>query len=123
GRSTLDTALLELEGKARQMADRLEEHDSATTSLALSRLREQFGVQEVVLFSSSGRVIAAASSSYERLVPRLPSAAMQQQLRAAGQYAAIEDATLDDESRTGPASLAPTANDAHLYRLRVIVAL
>ncbi|HVL09206.1 MAG TPA: PAS domain-containing sensor histidine kinase [Burkholderiaceae bacterium] len=123
GRSTLDTALLELESKARQMAGRLEENDSATASLALSRLREQFGVQEAVLFSSNGRVIAAASSSYERLVPRLPSAAMQQQLRAAGQYSAIEDATLDDDNLTGPASSAPAANDAHLYRLRVIIAL
>ena len=123
GRSTLDTDLLDLEGKARQMAGRLEEDDSATASLTLSRLREQFGVQEAVLFSSSGRVLAAASSSYERLVPRLPSAAMQQQLRAAGQYAAIEDASLNDDNLTGPPTAAPTPNDGHLYRLRVIVAL
>lgn len=122
GRSTLDTALAGLENKARQMAARLEDDDGATTSLTLSRLREQFGVQEVVLFSASGRVIAAASSSYDRLVPRLPSAAVQQQLRAAGHYAAIEDATLDPYDG-GAAPSQPAPNDEHLYRLRVIVVL
>ncbi len=120
GRSTLDTALTDLEAKARQMADQIDEGDGATASLALNRLREQFGVQEATLFTSSGRIVAAASSTYERLVPRLPSAALQQQLRVSGNYAAIEDASLDDDVVAGAAQ-APPESDTHLYRLRVIV--
>ncbi|AOY92291.1 PAS domain-containing sensor histidine kinase [Cupriavidus sp. USMAA2-4] len=114
GRSTIDSALADLQGKARQMADQLTGSASMATSLQLNRLREQYGVREAAIFTGSGRVIATASNNYASLVPDLPSGMLAEQARLAGGYAAVEGgsdaSSKDDESD-------------HLYVLRVIIPL
>ena len=79
GRSTIDSALADLQGKARQMADQLTGSASMATSLQLNRLREQYGVREAAIFTGSGRVIATASNNYASLVPDLPSGMLAEQ--------------------------------------------
>ncbi|WP_059410941.1 sensor histidine kinase [Cupriavidus basilensis] len=119
GRSTIDSALSDLQGKARLMADQLTSSSSVATSLQLNRLREQYGVQEAAIFTGSGRVIATASSNYASLVPDLPSGVLAEQARLAGGYAAVEGGT--DPAVDGRQ---PERTDvSHLYRLRVIVPL
>ncbi|MGO4327721.1 PAS domain-containing sensor histidine kinase [Cupriavidus sp. 2TAF22] len=120
GRSTIDSALSDLQGKARLMADQLTSSSNVATSLQLNRLREQYGVQEAAIFTGSGRVIATASSSYASLVPDLPSGVLAEQARLAGGYAAVEGGTDPAVDGHHP----PERTDAsHLYRLRVIVPL
>lgn len=120
GRSTIDSALSDLQGKARLMADQLTSSSNVATSLQLNRLREQYGVQEAAIFTGSGRVIATASTNYASLVPDLPSAVLAEQARLAGGYAAVEGGT--DPAVDGHHQ--PERSDGnHLYRLRVIVPL
>ncbi|CAG9173770.1 Adaptive-response sensory-kinase SasA [Cupriavidus laharis] len=119
GRSTIDSALADLQGKARLMAEQLSGPSGMATSLQLNRLREQYGVQEAAIFTGSGRVLATASSSYATLVPDLPSGVLAEQARLAGGYAAVEgglDPSADGNRREH-------IDSSHLYRLRVIIPL
>lgn len=119
GRSTIDSQLADLQGKARLMADQLTGSTGMATSLQLNRLREQYGVQEAAIFTGSGRVLATASSSYASLVPDLPSGVLAEQARMAGGYAAVEGGT-DPSTGDKPQ---PNVDSSHLYRLRVIIPL
>ncbi len=119
GRSTIDSALADLQGKARLMAEQLSGPSGIATSLQLNRLREQYGVQEAAIFTGSGRVLATASSSYASLVPDLPSGVLAEQARLAGGYAAVEGGTDPTVDGNG----AERVDSSHLYRLRVIIPL
>jgi nitrogen fixation/metabolism regulation signal transduction histidine kinase len=119
GRSTIDSALADLQGKARLMAEQLSGPSSIATSLQLNRLREQYGVQEAAIFTGSGRVLATASSSYATLVPDLPSGVLAEQARLAGGYAAVEGGTDPSVDGNRPERI----DSSHLYRLRVIIPL
>lgn len=119
GRSTIDGALADLQGKARLMAEQLSGPSGIATSLQLNRLREQYGVQEAAIFTGSGRVLATASSSYATLVPDLPSGLLAEQARLAGGYAAVEGGTDASVDGNRPERI----DSSHLYRLRVIIPL
>jgi len=119
GRSTIDSQLADLQGKARLMADQLTGASGMATSLQLNRLREQYGVQEAAIFTGSGRVLATASSSYASLVPDLPSGVLAEQARMAGGYAAVEGGTDPSTSDKPPVNV----DSNHLYRIRVIIPL
>lgn len=119
GRSTIDSALADVQDKARLMADQLTGASGIATSLQLNRLREQYGVQEAAIFTGSGRVIATASSDYASLVPDLPSGMLAEQARLAGGYAAVEGGLETGQDRPGR----DRGDSSHLYRLRVIVPL
>jgi len=125
GRSTVESALADQQAKARQMADQIintPASSSTPTSLQLTRLREQYGVQEADIFTGSGRVIATASNSYASLVPDLPSSMLAEQAKATGVYAVVEGGT--DAGSDAPAErLRPQPDSSHLYRLRVIIPL
>ncbi|RZT38401.1 sensor histidine kinase [Cupriavidus agavae] len=118
GRSTIDSQLADLQGKARLMADQLTGASGMATSLQLNRLREQYGVQEAAIFTGSGRVLATASSSYASLVPDIPSGVLAEQARMAGGYAAVEGGT-DPSAGEKPVNI----DSSHLYRIRVIIPL
>ncbi|QYY31579.1 MULTISPECIES: sensor histidine kinase [Cupriavidus] len=120
GRSTIDSALADLQGKARLMAEQLSGPSGMATSLQLNRLREQYGVQEAAIFTGSGRVLATASSNYASLVPDLPSGVLAEQARLAGGYAAVEGGTDPSVDGNHPD---PRVDSSHLYRLRVIIPL
>lgn len=119
GRSTIDSQLADLQGKARLMADQLMGASGMATSLQLNRLREQYGIQEAAIFTGSGRVLATASSSYAALVPDIPSGVLAEQARMAGGYAAVEGGT----DPTGADKAPVTIDSSHLYRIRVIIPL
>jgi len=85
--SALDQMLAEMQGKARTMALELADRPPAQQVVLLNRLREQAGVQEAVIVSAGGRVIASASGDVSRLVPELPSP---QKLRPARGYSSVD---------------------------------
>jgi nitrogen fixation/metabolism regulation signal transduction histidine kinase len=80
GRATLDTLAIDLGNKTRQAATQLSETPEASAGLALERLRDQLSVDDVVLWSASGHMIASAGTSRFLINPERPSV---QQLRSA----------------------------------------
>jgi nitrogen fixation/metabolism regulation signal transduction histidine kinase len=90
GRTALDSMLGDLRGRARVMAFELSDLPASQQPPALERLREQARVDEAMLLSSGGSLIAGASRERSRLVLDTPTAAVVRQARQAREYAAIE---------------------------------
>lgn len=89
GRSALDSLLDDLSEKARGMAIDLAEQSEAQRRLTLSRLREQNGVQFAALFTTTGRLLATATSDISSFMPPQPTAEQLRQARGRG-YREIE---------------------------------
>lgn len=109
GRAALDSQLAQLDARARSMTPDLSNTPDPEIAGVLTRLRETNGSIDVMVFTTSGRLIAFSTDNLGTLLPPLPPAAVLNQLRTARGYSAADS---DD----------PTANlgDAGL-RLRVIV--
>lgn len=84
GQSTLDIMLHDLEDKAENMATSLSLQGSTTHVSALNDLREKSGVQDAVLLTAQGRIVAFSSSDSISFLPELPSV---EQLRKSRQRA------------------------------------
>jgi nitrogen fixation/metabolism regulation signal transduction histidine kinase len=80
GRVTLETLANDLATKSRASASLLADVPDVSAALPLERTREQLGASDVMLWSASGRLIAAAGQSRYDLNPQRPSP---QQLRNA----------------------------------------
>ena len=83
GRAALDSQLADLDARARSMAVELNRNTDVGVSLALTRLREANGVQEAMVFTGSGRMVAFSTNQYGQLLPAMPPAAVMNQLRVA----------------------------------------
>jgi nitrogen fixation/metabolism regulation signal transduction histidine kinase len=90
GQSAIDQMLAELHAKARAMALELADRSPGEQVILLNRLREQAGVQEAVIVSSGGRVLASASEDVTRLLPELPTPQTLRQARAGRGYTAVD---------------------------------
>jgi nitrogen fixation/metabolism regulation signal transduction histidine kinase len=92
GRSVLDSLLDDLAEKGRTMALDLGDQSEAQRRLALSRLRETSGVQYAAIFSTSGQLLATATSDLGSSMPAQPSLDKLRQARAGRGYREIESA-------------------------------
>ncbi|RSE90667.1 sensor histidine kinase [Achromobacter aegrifaciens] len=90
GRAALDSLLADLDARARSMAMELNRSSDSGVTLALTRLREANGVQEAMVFTGSGRMIAFSTSQYGQLLPAMPPSTVMNQLRLARGYSAAE---------------------------------
>ena len=99
GQQAIDQMLVELQAKARAMALELADRPAAQPMVLLNRLREQGGVQEAVVVTGSGKLLASASEDLSRLLPELPSAQSLRQARVNRGH------TLVDTPPGGPLSL------------------
>ncbi|MGB3426238.1 MAG: ATP-binding protein [Castellaniella sp.] len=112
GRAALDAQLTELSGRARNMALRLNTASDAETALLITSLRTTNEIDEAMVFTGNGRLVAFSSSAFGQLLPDLPPSSVMNQLRVAQGYAAAEaDAAPGD---------GPTSDGLHL---RVIIPL
>ena len=73
GRSALDSLLDDLAEKARAIALELSEQPEPQRRAALSRAREQSGVQYIALFSTDGQLLATATSDLSVFLPVAPT--------------------------------------------------
>lgn len=112
GRTTLDTLSNDFAAKTRAAATQLGEVSDAAAPLALERLREQLSASDVILWSSSGQVIASAGASRFQLSPERPTAQQLRTARAQRSLAVIEG--LDEPS--------PAAAAARIKALAVVPA-
>ena len=90
GRSVLDSLLADLGEKGRSMALDLAEQSPAQRRLALSRLREQSGVQNAALFSIDGELLVTATSELSPFMPNPPTLDQLRQARVGRGYREIE---------------------------------
>ncbi|WAI84528.1 MULTISPECIES: sensor histidine kinase [Achromobacter] len=90
GRAALDSLLADLDARARSMAVELNRNTDSGVTLALTRLREANGVQEAMVFTGSGRMVAFSTSQYGQLLPAMPPSTVMNQLRLARGYSAAE---------------------------------
>jgi nitrogen fixation/metabolism regulation signal transduction histidine kinase len=91
GQAALDQTLAELHARGRAIAAELAERPAQQVAL-LGRLREQAGVQDAVVVSAGGRVLASSSVDVSRLVSELPSQQELRQARGPRGYTAIDAA-------------------------------
>ena len=92
GQQAIDQMTRELQVKARAMALELGERAPDDLAARLERMRAQAGVQEAVLLSAGGRVIASASPDVTKLLPELPPPQALRQARAGRGYTAVDAA-------------------------------
>jgi nitrogen fixation/metabolism regulation signal transduction histidine kinase len=92
GQQVIEQMTLDLQGKANAMALELAERPAAQLATQLERLRGQLGVDEAVVVTLSGRLLAAAAQDVDRLMPELPAAQALRLARAKRSYTAVDAA-------------------------------
>lgn len=90
GRAALDSLLADLDAKARSMASELNNTTEPDIPLTLTRLRESSGVDEVMVFTGGGRLLAFSTNQYGQLLPEMPPPTVLNQLRLGRGYSAAE---------------------------------
>ena len=94
GRATLDILANNLADKARNASGQLSGVPDAAAGLTLEHIRDQLDVSDVMLWSSSGQLIASVGQSRFLLNPERPSPQLLRNVRTQRAVAAIEG--LDD---------------------------
>jgi nitrogen fixation/metabolism regulation signal transduction histidine kinase len=123
GRGMLETSLADFKNRGRQMSEQLASADPSSLTLSLLRLRDQYGVQDAVVFerprdqynredlaSNNGstrvaglRTVAQASGNYYALLPtNEPTSTMLKQASQDHPYGAIEGEIDGDPKSNGP---------------------
>jgi len=76
GRATLDTLANDLANKTRVAANQLSDVPDAAAGVTLERLRDQLAANDVILWSSTGQLLASAGQSRFLLNPEKPATQM-----------------------------------------------
>ena len=113
GRATLSSSLLELQDEGRIVIDQIRvspnQSSSAGLTLLLSRMRDQFGIQEITIYDSHQTVVATAASGALLKQSPAPTADMMNQVSKVGGVKFIDEPS--------------TTNESQQYQLRVILPL
>lgn len=132
GRATLDAMRSDVSGTARAMAAELADTPRDNWSFALQRMREQHGLQDVLILTGSNRIITASGGRFASVVPDLPSSEMMRRARFTSLVAEFEsDAprVANGEAAAGMTppvrsdTREPTLGNAAGLRLRLIVTI
>ena len=92
GQQVIEQMTQDLQAKANAMALELADRGPGQLAAQLERLRGQLGVEEVVLVTGSGRLVASAAQDVTKLVPELPAGQALRQARAKRGYTAVDAA-------------------------------
>jgi nitrogen fixation/metabolism regulation signal transduction histidine kinase len=90
GQQAIDQMLFELQLKAQAMAQELAPMAASERVAQFQRLRSQAGVQDAMLVTAGGRVIASSSEDIARLVPDAPPPYLLMQARDNRVYASTD---------------------------------
>jgi nitrogen fixation/metabolism regulation signal transduction histidine kinase len=90
GQQAIDQMMADLQNKARAMAVDLTDRSTSQVVTRLERMREQVGVEEAVLVTGSGGVLASASEDVTKLVPELPGTQALRQARINRGYTTVD---------------------------------
>lgn len=92
GRTVLNNMLNDLRSKARTISLELGDAPAQQHASMLNRLREQTGVEDALVATTSGFVLSSASRLPTQLLPEAPPISVLRQVRQGRDYAAIEPA-------------------------------
>ncbi|WP_255879954.1 sensor histidine kinase [Polynucleobacter paludilacus] len=113
GRATLSSSLAELQDEGRIVADQIQRLPNnaspAELTLLLSRMRDQFGIQEITIFNGRQMIVATAASGALEAPSAAPSSETMSQASKVNGSAYIDEPNNSDGSQA--------------YRLRAIVPL
>lgn len=121
GRAALDASLNDIKAKARVVAGELSEIPDQALANTLPRLLDQNKLQDAIVVSGHGNLIASAGFASGHLTPEFPAPYMLARARTMGAFGLIEG-----ESESVPVDAAVVADDKALptlLRLRVVVAI
>jgi nitrogen fixation/metabolism regulation signal transduction histidine kinase len=90
GQQAIDQMLIELQGKAQSMAQELATLPATEMTSQFQRVRSQAGVQDAMLVTGSGRVLASSSEDIAKLVPDSPPPPLLIQARNHRVYASAD---------------------------------
>jgi nitrogen fixation/metabolism regulation signal transduction histidine kinase len=90
GRSTLDALANDLANKTRAAANQLAEVPDTSAALALERMREPLVANDLILWSSTGQLVASAGQSRMLLSPERPTVQQLRRVRTQRAMAVIE---------------------------------
>lgn len=95
GRATLSTSLQELQDEGRIIADQVQripnQASPAELTLLLSRMRDQFGIQEITIFNGKQMVVATASSGVAPAIVVAPNQEMMSQANKVNGASFVEE--------------------------------
>ena len=120
GQQAIDQMMAQLQDKARAMTLELGERSATNLGARLERLRAQVGVEEAVIVTASGRLVASASADMNKFVPDLPGRDVLRQARVNRGHTAIDlDAGRPLSLRVlMPLDAAGLADEARFLQLR-----
>lgn len=125
GRTTLEALSSDLATKTRGASTLLAEVPNSSVGVPLERIRDQLAVNDVVLWSASGQVIASTGQSRFDLRPERPTQQQLRSVRSQRSMAVVEG--LDDTWDTVPTNahikaivLVPTSNVGLLVEPRFL---
>ncbi len=110
-RGALEASLSDLRSRSRRVASELTDVSDAAMVSQLAKIAEREQLQDVLVVSENGRLIATAGGKLTRLAPELPTQAIIARAKTFDGFGIIEG-----EYATGPTA----AGD---FRLRVVVAI
>lgn len=123
GRSALDASLKDLRQKARVVAAELSEMSDSMLAAQLARTIERNQLNDAIVVTGAGQLIASTSSTLSNLVPDMPTTSMISRARAMGGYGLIEggpEGIVTSSDKGGNSSSGATKSG---LRLRVLVAI
>ncbi|MDO8773964.1 MAG: ATP-binding protein [Burkholderiaceae bacterium] len=120
GRVTLDVLSTDLGNNTRVAAGRLSDMPDGAASLELERIREQLSVQDALLWSASGQLIASAGTSRYQINPDRPTATQMRAARAQRLTTTIEG--LDEATSSIPGTVSADQISAKIKVLAVVQA-
>ena len=123
GRSALDASLKDLRLKARAVASELSEMPDAMLAAQLARSIERNQLNEAIVVSGTGQLVASTSSALSNLVPDMPTAAMISRAKSMGGYGLIEGGSEGLTSVTDGETNSPSTTAKGGLRLRVLVTI
>jgi nitrogen fixation/metabolism regulation signal transduction histidine kinase len=123
GRSALDASLKDLRLKARAVASELSEMPDSMLAAQLARSIERNQLNEAIVVSGTGQLVASTSSALSNLVPDMPTASMISRAKSMGGYGLIEGGNEGTSNNAkGDTNSASTSAKGGL-RLRVLVTI
>ena len=118
GRATLDAMALDLASKTRQAASQVLEAPDAAAGLLLERLRDQLSASDVVLWASSGQVIASVGDSRFTINPERPAAQLFRTARSQRVATLIEG--LDEQAVVASGATTPSPPPARIQAVAMV---
>jgi nitrogen fixation/metabolism regulation signal transduction histidine kinase len=90
GQQAIDQMTQDLQSKARTIASDLAERSPGQLATGLERQRERAGVEEAVVVSAAGMLLASASEDVTKLIPELPAVQALRQARSGRGYTGVD---------------------------------